>query len=213
MGEAWKWTSANRRTTGGEGPSATTLQWGEGVEHTVVPWRGVLCTAGVIHCYDDPQLAVLMDPSHGRYSVDDSGVLWLCAWSGRTVTAADKRGVERLRTIRVVELPVLSTEQRVEIAIRASLVVLPVARRWAEGAGRGDVITHLAVVAAWAGQWLDGTDRSDASASSAAASSEAAEAAAMAASSAARAAAESGIPLDLVAICRRVAGAPRREDG
>ena len=189
MVECWKWTSAEMRTRGGEPP--TTCQWGEGVEHTVEPWRGELCAAGVLHCYDDPLVAVLMDPAHGRYS-RDNGRLWLCEWSGRTVVAPDKRGVETLRTIRAVDPPAITTEQCVEIAIRASLVVLPVARRWAEGAGRGDVITHLDEVELWAVRWLDGTDRSDASAAAAARAARAAlsaEAAAeAAAASAARAA-------------------------
>jgi len=238
MNEAWKWTNAAQQTRGGEPP--TMCQWGEGVKHTVVPYRGVLCEAGVIHCYDDAILAVMINPAHRCYS-QGGGLLWLCEWSGRTAASADKRGVETLRTLHVVTPPVLSTEQRIEIAIRASLVVLPVARRWAEGAGRGEVLASLDVVAAWATRWLDGTDRSEAASDAAVRAANAAGSAADAAVSAAYAArwaanaavsaanaavsaanaavsaanaawwavyaaGMAGIPLDLVAICREMAG-------
>lgn len=209
MGEAWKWTSANRLTTGGEGPSATTLQWGEGVEHTVVPWRGVLCEAGVIHCYDDPLVAVVLDPAHGRYTAGGGGgVLWQCEWSGRSVAQADKRGVETLRTLRVVEAPVVSVEQRVEIGIRAAVVVMPVVRRWAEAVGCSDVLASLATVETWAARWLDGTDRSEAAEEAEAWAAEAASAA-----RAARAAAEAAAAvekLDLLAFAKKAILLARR---
>ena len=214
MGECWKWTNAAQQTLGRSPPSS--FEWGEGVSHTVVPWRGALCEPGVIHCCDDPILAVMMDPAHVQYS-SGGGLLWLCEWSGRTVAAADKRGVETLRTLHVVAPPVLMTEQRVEIGLRAVLVVLSAARRWADGAGRGDVLASLDVVAAWAARWLDGADRSAGAAAStrdaafavgeaAGAAVSAADAAGMAADAAGRA----GIPLDLVAICREVARGNKR---
>jgi hypothetical protein len=110
----------------------------------------------VLHCYDDPLVAVMLDPAHSRYS--PAGHLWEAEWSGRTVAAADKRGVETLRTVRRIDAPGITREQRVEIAIRCALAVLPSGPPWA------------AAWRTWAERWLSGEDRSSAAAAAAAAS-------------------------------------------
>ena len=246
MTECWKWTTAKHETSGGE-PSSV-MHWGEGATNTVAPYVGELRRGGVIHCYDDPILAVMMDPAHGRYS--EGGVLWLCDWTGRTVVAPDKRGVETLTTIRIVDAPVLTTEQRVEIGLRANLAVLTL---WATLPDQAD---NAAAWRMWLEGWISGTDRSmsaaysagmaayaawrvavaagvaayaagsaaDAAGMAAVVAGSAADAAWSAADAAWRAAdaawraadvaGSASIPLDLVAICRQVAGRrmPRRSN-
>jgi hypothetical protein len=172
----------------------------------------------VIHCYDDPILAVMMDLVHGKYSSD--GALWLCEWSGRTIAAPDKRGVEMLTTVERVTPPVLTSDQRVEIALRANLMVLPtwVAlpnqatnaeawRVWAEGWISGADRSTRAVNAAWCAvnaAWC-AVNAAWCAANAAGCASDAAWCAANAAWCAVDAAWSAGILLDLVAICREVA--------
>lgn len=140
----WKWT--NREYVTGV-RYAYALKWGVGVEHAV-QWRGRLCEEGVIHAYHDPRIAVITDPAHGRYSTDD-GFLWECKAYGRTVSAPDKIGVERLMTVAVVDPPVISPAQRVEIAIRTVMVFI---RDRTDARNEG--------WRAWANRWLSGEDRS-----------------------------------------------------
>lgn len=152
-------------------PYGTPLQWGPGVTHAV-EYTGALCTAGVLHAYeasslrDALALAILRDPEDGGFG--STARAWVCRGSGQHVSNGIKSGYETLTTVREIQLPAVSIEQRVECAIRLAWEVCdkPGWRAWAEG-------------------WLDGSDRSDVAAWAAAA----AWAARSAARSAARAAA------------------------
>ena len=131
-------------------PYGTPLQWGLGVTHTV-PWGGVLCKSGVLHCYeaatvrDALALAILRDPEDGRFG--STARAWVCEGSGRHVRNGIKSGYETLTTVREIPLPQVTTEQRVECAIRLAWEVCD------EPGWR-----------AWAQAWLDGSDRTDAAA-------------------------------------------------
>ena len=107
--------------------------WGENVTHTAAGdvWCGVrrLCTEEVIHYYDSPLVARLMNPLHAKLK---HPICWECR--GRRVAHdGTKGGCKTLTMIRQVPLPELTVEQRVEIGIRAALAVCddPVWRTWA----------------------------------------------------------------------------------
>ena len=163
-----KVTNAQGQTRGG-------MQWGPGVTHTVPKWGGVLCATGVLHCYeaatvrDALALAILRDPEDGGFG--STARAWVCEGSGQHVTNGIKSGHETLTTVREIQLPAVSIEQRVECAIRLAWEVCdePGWRAWAEG-------------------WLDGSDRSDVAARAAAEAWAARSAARSAARAAARAA-------------------------
>jgi len=113
-------------------------QWGEGVEHTA-PGTGSLCTRGWLHAYSDPLLAVLMNPAHAGFN---NPHLWE-AEGDVGVDCGDKVGCTRLKTIRRMDLPVLSLNQILRFGILAAKQVCwnSTWRTWADG-------------------WLDGRDRS-----------------------------------------------------
>ena len=138
-------------------------QWGEGVTHTAYGYGG-LCTDGVIHAYEHPLLAAFMNPIQANLKDPQ---LWEAEGEIVAREGQLKCGVKTLTTLRKIDLPVISTEQRVEIAIRCALLVYkdPNFLQWAEN-------------------WISGKDRS----AEAAAAAEAAEAEAAAAKAAARAA-------------------------
>jgi hypothetical protein len=151
-------------------------QWGEGITHTA-SGSGELCSGGWLHAYTDPLLAVLLNPIHAAIK---HPVLWECEGEVGKSDHGLKVGCARLTTIRQIELPVITCEQRVTWAI---LCVLGVYK--------------YASFSAWAADWMSGKDRSEVAADRAAldarsarsASPYAAEAAAYAAARTADAAA------------------------
>jgi hypothetical protein len=128
---AYKLTSATGQTFDG-------TQWGDGVEH-VAP-GGSPCSEDVIHWYRTPLMAVFFDPIHGNFGL--KARLWECDVDETAADGAKAWGT-RCRTIREIDRPVITTEQRVEIAIRCALLVCDDAgwRRWAS-------------------RWLSGADKS-----------------------------------------------------
>ena len=94
-------------------------QWGEGVEHTA-PGEGKLCTEGWIHCYDHLLLAVFLNPIHGGYNLITAH-LWECEVSGKIKEDRGlKFGVEKLKTLKRISLPIVTQEQRIRLRIRNS---------------------------------------------------------------------------------------------
>lgn len=120
-------------------------QWGEGITHTA-DGNGELCTKHWIHAYTHPLIAVFMNPVHGMYDLETAH-LWECKGEIGIDDNDLKCGTKKLTAIKQVSLPKLSAEQRVEIAIRVSLLVYKERKyqRWAEN-------------------WLNGKDRSGAAA-------------------------------------------------
>ena len=121
------------------------LQWGEGVTHAATGSGDALCSDGVIHAYTDPLLAVLMNPIHVNFTTP---LLWEAEGA---VVASDgtKVGVKALTTLRRMELPQVTTAQRVRFAILCAMEVCtdPAWRSWAEGWLSGEDRT---AAAAWA---------------------------------------------------------------
>ena len=185
----YKLTDSHHRTYG-------SCTWGPGVSHET-SGKGPLCSSGWLHAYEYPLLAVLLNPIHANFPAP---VLWLAEGSGECLREGQlKLGVTKLTTVRILELPAVSTTQRIRFAILCALAVCTEPRfvRWAQA-------------------WLDTSDRSAtsafaaayaavayvaASAAAAAASADAAVAATYAADAAAAVAyATTSQPLGLVTL-------------
>jgi hypothetical protein len=151
----YKLTDDDGKTRQGK-PNET--QWGEGVTHSVTG-KPKLCTATVLHAYPSALLAVLMDPTHGSYGA--ASRLWEA--EGEVVAKApDKVGCQTLTTLREIDKPVITPEQRAKFAILAAQAVIgnrsPKWSKWAEGwlsgkdrtARAADAATNAATNAAYA---------------------------------------------------------------
>jgi hypothetical protein len=137
--KVFKLTDANRFTYG-------LCLWKLGVPKTA-PGSGPLCSAGWLHCYNDPLLAVLLNPVHaaccrprlfearaaGKKEPDAAGGL--------------KLGVQELTLLREMSPPEFSPAQHVRFAILAARAVC-----------------RVPTFASWAKAWLSGSDRTERSA-------------------------------------------------
>jgi hypothetical protein len=138
---------------------------------------GPLCGPGWIHFYDDPLLAVFLNPVHADFS---NPRLWECEVSGEIRNDRGlKFGAQTLTTLwEITPVPEVTLEQRIRFAIFCALEVCkdPGFVRWAD-------------------RWLDSSDRSSESA-------RAAESAAvsLAAQHAARAAEAAAVSLAALAV-------------
>jgi len=106
-----------------------------------------LCSDGYLHFYDDPLLAVFFNPIHASF---DNPRLFIAETEGEKL---DDRGIKcgykRGRLTEEIEPPVITTEQRIEIGIRAAYeVVKPIEKAWAKKWLK------------WADDWLSNKDRS-----------------------------------------------------
>ena len=136
----WKFTDENDQTRGG-------MQWGENVTHGPTSGEGNLCAPGWLHAYVDLRLGVMVSPVHLSFTAQH---LWEAEGEvGKTDGL--KVGVRTLTTIRRVEPPQVTTEQRVRFAILCVKEVC-MDEYWL----------------AWASRWLSGADRSRKSATKAA---------------------------------------------
>lgn len=149
------------------------MDWSDVGEWHEANGEGGLCTAGMIHDYDDPWIAVVMNPAHA--AIHDP-IMYETERDGPTETDGLKCGCKRLRLARRVDIPDVPRVQRVAFAILAVMQVC-----------------HDDVWLTWARAWLSGEDRSSTSARYAA------EAAAYAAFAAATAAAYAAFAHDYAA--------------
>ena len=133
MTQLYKLTDENMRTLG-------RCRWGEGVEHTA-SGKGNLCTKGWIHAYTSPLLAVFLDPIHG--DIGDTALLWEAEGDVGKTDNGLKVGCTRLKTIRQIEKPLITTAQRIAFGILCALEIST------------DVDFQK-----WAKNWLSGKDRS-----------------------------------------------------
>lgn len=120
------------------------MDWSDVGEWHVAAGEGGLCTAGMIHDYDDPWIAVVLNPAHA--AIHDP-VMYETERDGPTETDGLKCGCKRLRLVRRVDIPDVPRAQRVAFGI---LAVMQVCR---DG-----------VWLTWARAWLSGEDRSSTSA-------------------------------------------------
>ena len=197
-----KITDKNGQTFGG-------CQWGEGVRNTAIGEGNELCSGGVIHYYADPLLAAFVNPIHGDYD-PKTMILWEFAPDSEVTGDALKRACKSGMTVRQIPIPEITTEQRVEVGIRAAKLVCNDKRwntwadKWLSGEDRTEDAAWAARDAAWAAEaaawatWAAATRAAGA-----------AEAAATKAAGAAEAAAWAGI--DILAIIKQVVG-PQGKD-
>jgi len=156
MTKLYKLTDENGRTR-------NRTQWGEGVTHSGTG-EGGLCGKGFIHAYEDPLVAVFMNPIHAYFPHPR---LWEAEGEIALRDGPLKCGCVSLTTVREIPLPVVTTEQRVRFAILCAKAVCR-DESWNK----------------WADKWLSGEDRSKAGAAGAGEATEAARAAAAAAAAA-----------------------------
>jgi len=125
-----------------------------------------LCSKSFFHCYNHPLLAILLNPIHAAYK---NPRLFEIEVDGDSQEDKDlKFGFTKMRLVREIEVPQITTEQRIKFAIYCALEVYQEA--------------HFVK---WANNWLDSSDRTYATAHTAAATAHAAYAAAYAATYAA----------------------------
>jgi len=115
--------------------------WGENVTHSIPADRPgfKLCSSQVIHAYEHPVIAVLLNPVHAGFY---HPLLWEAEGEVVVREGQLKCGVKKLTTLRQIPLPVGGATRRLNIAIRCALLVYTEAR-----------------FVAWANNWLDGSDR------------------------------------------------------
>ena len=135
MEKVWKLTTADGLTRPGQ---SNETKWGENITHTA-PGKGELCTAGWIHAYASPLLAVLMNSVHANYK---PAILWECE-AEVGIRKADKIGCSKLTTLRQVNMPEITTAQKQAFAILCAKQVYKDSS-WLK----------------WADDWLSGKDRS-----------------------------------------------------
>jgi hypothetical protein len=118
-------------------------QWGEGISHET-SGVGALCGPGWLHYYDDPLLAVLLNPLHGNFDPETMH-LWECLPGG---TIREDRGLKfactKLKTLVQITVPQISTRQRVAFGV---LCASKVYKKW-EKLDK-DKTWHY-----WATEWL-----------------------------------------------------------
>ena len=89
-------------------------QWGANVTHTATGTSNKLCTSSWLHFYTDPLIAVLMNCSHAAFS---NPQLWECETAGEHLHEPLKSGCRTLTTIKQLELPQITNNQKVAFAI------------------------------------------------------------------------------------------------
>ena len=143
------------------------MQWGEGVTHRIELKEGQklkLCTDTCLHFYEDKHVAILLNRLHSNFSAHKM-LLWEAEIPDEIEWISDnksKAGCTQLTTIRQIEKPVFTKNQKVYFAILCAKEVCE-DKSWN----------------AWADKWISGEDRTEKSAAAAyAASSYAAYAAA-----------------------------------
>ena len=143
MTKLYKLTDEQGRTRAGEDNELT---WAVGVEHRTAGMGTRLCTADVIHAYEHPLIAVLMNPVHAMLN---PATMRLFVAEGNIVAHEGqlKCGVHALKIVEEIAVPTLTTEQRVKFAILCAKCVCT------------DVAWN-----AWADKWLSGENRSEAAA-------------------------------------------------
>ena len=177
--------------------------WGPGIRHEATgPLDGELCTNSWIHYYSHPLLAVMLNPIHVNFA---KPLGWAVSIEGLTRDDNGlKMGCRALTTLHQIDLPVVTTAQRVRFAILCGQAIigtdLPEWSTWAEGWLNGTNRTaDAARAAAQAAVWAA---RATVRVAAQAAARVAAQAAAQAAVWAARATARAD-SIDLLAIAQR----------
>jgi hypothetical protein len=115
--------------------------WGENITHIATGKGSLLCSRDLIHVYRNPLIASFMNPSHADFK---NPLLWECEAKGDCNHDGQlKSGFKTVTTIRRIDLPVITLEQRIRISIYCAL------KQYSAPS-----------FVKWANAWLDGSDRS-----------------------------------------------------
>lgn len=129
----YKLTDQNMRTQGAF--QYTLGEWVEATGENASP-----CSEGVLHAYETALHAALFNSVHSAIKAPR---LFECETEETLGNDGLKTWHKRLRPVRELPLPEITTEKRVEFAIRCAALVCP------------DLAWHK-----WANGWLDGSNRS-----------------------------------------------------
>lgn len=121
-------------------------EWEIGVPVTVTVEGNKMCSNQVLHCYNHPLLAVILNPIHANLS---NPKLFEISVDKIVNNDGLKFASKSQTLLKKISLPFLSTVQKVEFAIKVAKTVYS-DEKWNE----------------WADKWLSGSDRSIASARS-----------------------------------------------
>lgn len=130
------------KLTNNDGRTFGDCQWGENVTHgsdELEEGDGPLCSGHWYHAYQDPILAIFMNPAHAWFG---NPQLWE-AEGNIGLERPDKVGCKELTTIKKIPLPEITTTQCQAFAILIAL----------------EVYNNPEFVK-WANNWLSGKDRS-----------------------------------------------------
>jgi len=142
MTKLYKLTDAQGRTRAGEDNELT---WAVGVEHKTTGTGTRLCSSDVIHAYEHPLIAVLMNPVHAMLN---PWQVCLFLAEGKIVARDNFHcGVHSLKIVKELPVPKFSLEMQVQLAI------------WAAKHTCTDTSWNQ-----WADAWLNQQDRSEVSA-------------------------------------------------
>ena len=152
------------------GNTRNKTHWSEGVKHEIVKElrdnTQPLCSAHYLHAYENPLVAMFMNPAHARHF---RPILWQATGWVQKREGQLKCGCFSLRVVQRVQLPEITLNQRIRAAIYCALT-----------RPQADNFKH------WANEWLSGRNRTQAAAAkaTAAAAANAADANAAAANAA-----------------------------
>jgi hypothetical protein len=137
------------KLTNKDGYTKNQTLWGENITHEVTGSSNqALCSNGWIHFYEHPLIAVFMNPIHAQLNEPR---LYSCLIEGEIEKDGQlKFGCKKLTTLSRLPLPVITSEQRIEIGIRCAMIVYK-EQHWS----------------LWAQKWLSGEDRTEKSADAA----------------------------------------------
>lgn len=143
--KAFKLTNQNRFTR-------NQTRWGRRVTHKT-DGKGELCGPGWLHYYNDPLLAVLLNPIHAGFS---NPMLFEAKAEGKIKRNRGlKFGCSKLTTIKQIPLPVITPEQRICFAIAcvSQVCFLPAfvhwSHSWLSGEDRTENSANLLLTGAW----------------------------------------------------------------
>jgi hypothetical protein len=146
----YKLTDENDRSRGD-------CQWGEGITHEVEGDEG-LCSDSWIHFYDDPYLAVIFNYIHASFPKFH---LWEVQVDGEIKTDRGlKFGAHKVTTIKKIDPPDISNEQKIAFAILCAKEVFKGkqwniwADKWLSGENRESSVAGIAADAAHAAYYI-----------------------------------------------------------
>ena len=129
--------------------SHNNTKWELNVPVTIEKEGNKMCTDQVLHCYNHPLLAVILNPIHANIK---NPLLFEISVDNIVASDGLKFASKSQTLIKEIPLPEISLEQKIEFGIRVAKTIYT-EKKWNE----------------WADKWLDGSDRSKESADNGAA--------------------------------------------